>query len=258
MLRGFYTAASGILSQQRTLEVLTNNIANIRTPGFRASRVVKSPFEMELLARMEENETKSAVIGSSAPMQLVSEVPVKFDTSALQETGRALDFAIDGEGFLNIVGPADAADNPGVQYLTRNGSFALNENKQLELVGAGLVLGEKGVIELKDADFTVEPDGSIYDSRGRYIDRLLVTVPAEGSQTRIAGNGLYLTDNMQANQSVSAQTKIRQGWLETSNVDINREYAMVMEAQRAFQACSSALQIIDKIDQKSASQIAAL
>ena len=159
---------------------------------------------------------------------------------------------------LNIVGPADAADNPGVQYLTRNGSFALNENKQLELVGAGLVLGEKGVIELKDADFTVEPDGSIYDSRGRYIDRLLVTVPAEGSQTRIAGNGLYLTDNMQANQPVSAQTKIRQGWLETSNVDINREYAMVMEAQRAFQACSSALQIIDKIDQKSASQIAAL
>ena len=258
MLRGFYTAASGILSQQRTLEVLTNNIANIRTPGFRASRVVKSPFEMELLARMEENENKSAVIGSSAPMQLVSEVPVKFDTSALQETGRALDFAIDGEGFLNIVGPADAAGNPGVQYLTRNGSFALNENKQLELVGAGLVLGEKGVIELKDADFTVEPDGSIYDSRGRYIDRLLVTVPSEGSQTRIAGNGLYLTDNMQANQPVSAQTKIRQGWLETSNVDINREYAMVMEAQRAFQACSSALQIIDKIDQKSASQIAAL
>ncbi len=63
---------------------------------------------------------------------------------------------------------------------------------------------------------------------------------------------------MQANQPVSAQTKIRQGWLETSNVDINREYAMVMEAQRAFQACSSALQIIDKIDQKSATQIAAL
>lgn len=158
----------------------------------------KSPFEMELLARMEENETKSAVIGSSAPMQLVSEVPVKFDTSALQETGRALDFAIDGEGFLNIVSPADAADNPGVSVSDPGTAvFALNENKQLELVGAGLVLGEKGVIELKDADFTVEPDGSIYDSRGRYIDRLLVTVPAEGSQTRIAGNGLYLTDNMQ-------------------------------------------------------------
>ena len=45
MLRGFYTAASGILSQQRTLDVLTNNIANVRTPGFRASRMVTSSFE---------------------------------------------------------------------------------------------------------------------------------------------------------------------------------------------------------------------
>ncbi|MEI3580413.1 MAG: flagellar basal body rod C-terminal domain-containing protein [Acutalibacteraceae bacterium] len=54
------------------------------------------------------------------------------------------------------------------------------------------------------------------------------------------------------------QTKIRQGWLEPSNIDVNREYAMVMEAQRAFQACSSALQIIDQIDQKSASEIASL
>lgn len=61
MLRGFYTAASGILSQQRTLDVLTNNIANVRTPGFRASRVVTSSFEQELLTRMEGNN--SAVIG---------------------------------------------------------------------------------------------------------------------------------------------------------------------------------------------------
>ena len=190
MLRGFYTAASGILSQQRTLDVLTNNIANVRTPGFRASRVVTSSFEQELLTRMEGSN--SAVIGSSAPMQVVSEVPVKFDTNSLQETGSPFDFALDGEGFFNIQAPEDEAGNPGAQYLTRNGSFTLNGDKQLELTGVGLVLGEKGVIELDDANFTVDTDGSVYDSRGRYVDRLLVTVPAEGAQTRIAGNGLYV------------------------------------------------------------------
>lgn len=175
MLRGFYTAASGILSQQRTLDVLTNNIANVRTPGFRASRVVTSSFEQELLTRMEGSN--SAVIGSSAPMQVVSEVPVKFDTNSLQETGSPFDFALDGEGFFNIQAPEDEAGNPGAQYLTRNGSFTLNGDKQLELTGVGLVLGEKGVIELDDANFTVDTDGSVYDSRGRYVDRLLVTVP---------------------------------------------------------------------------------
>lgn len=255
MLRGFYTAASGILSQQHTLDVLTNNIANIRTPGFRASRVVTSSFEQELLARMEGADSER--IGSSAPGQVVSEVPVKFDANALQETGSPFDFALNGEGFFHIQAPEDQAGNPGVQYLTRNGSFVLNGEKHLELPGVGLVLGEKGVIELEDSNFTVESDGSIYDSRGRYVDRLLVTVPAEGAQTRIAGNGLYLVDDMQMNLTADG-TGVQQGWLESSNIDLNREYAMVMEAQRAFQACSTALQIIDQIDRKSASEIAAL
>lgn len=256
MLRGFYTAASGILTQQRTLDVLTNNIANVQTPGFRASRVVSSAFEQELLARIEGQN--SAVIGSGAQAQIVSEVPVKFDSNSLQETSSPFDFAIDGEGFFNIQAPDDENGNPGAQYLTRNGSFMLNGDNQLELPGVGLVLGEKGPIELTTSDFTVDADGSVYDGRGRLVDKLLVTVPAQNAQTRIAGNGLYTTDNMQANVAVTAETKIKQGWLENSNVDVNREYALVMEAQRAFQACSSALQIIDQIDQKAASEIASL
>ena len=57
MLRGFYTAAAGILVQERTLDVLTNNMANARTPGFRASRVVTTSFEHELLTRIEGANT---------------------------------------------------------------------------------------------------------------------------------------------------------------------------------------------------------
>ena len=63
---------------------------------------------------------------------------------------------------------------------------------------------------------------------------------------------------MDDNLPVSQDTKLVQGWIERPNIDLNREYTLVMEAQRAFQACSSALQIIDKIDQKAAAQIASL
>ena len=100
MLRGFYTAASGILTQERTLNVLTNNMANVNTPGFRASRVVTTTFEHEFLTRIEGENI--GAIGKGAPIRMVSDVPVRFDPSMLEESGRPYDVALDGQGFFNI------------------------------------------------------------------------------------------------------------------------------------------------------------
>ena len=256
MLRGFYTAASGILTQQRTLDVLTNNMANVNTPGFRASRVVSTTFEQEYLTRLEGYNTGR--IGTGTPMRMVSEVPVRFDPSSLEETGRPYDMAIDGEGYFNIQAPEDEEGNEGARYLTRNGNFDIDENNQLVLPGVGVVLGQDGPIELETSDFTVESDGSVYDATGDLVGQLLLTIPPEGTEIEQVQNGLYQTADMDANEAVPESTKLVQGWIERSNIDLNREYTMVMEAQRAFQACSTALQIIDDIDQKAASQIAAL
>lgn len=255
MLRGFYMAASGILTQQRTLNVLTNNIANAQTPGFRASRVVTTTFEHEYLTRIEGLNTGR--IGRGTPMRMVSEVPVRFDPGSLEETERPYDIAIDGQGYFNVLAEGEE-EGEGEQYLTRNGSFDLDENNRLILPGVGPVLGQEGPIELETSDFIVESDGRILDAEGRLVDTLLVTLPPEDARMEQVQNGLFRTDNMEANQQVTAETQLVQGWYERSNLDLNREYTMVMEAQRAFQACSSALQIIDQIDQKAAAQIAAV
>lgn len=254
MLRGFYTAASGILMQQRKINVLTNNIANSETPGYRASRVVSSTFEQELMTRLEGSNTKN--IGSTAQIQVTSEVPTRFDPSSLEETGRPLDFALEGEGFFNV--QAEDADGNATQtYLTRNGDFELDAAGRLTLKGVGVVLGQKGPIELKDTKFTVTANGGVYDSKGKYVDKILVTIPPEDTKISQQANGLYTTADAQTNITATG-TLVRQGMLENSNIDLNREYTLVMEAQRALQASSSALQIIDGIDQKAASQIAAL
>jgi len=256
MQRGFYTAASGILAQQRTLNVLTNNMANVNTPGFRASRVVTSTFEQEFLTRIEGYNTGG--IGVGTPIRMVSEVPIRFDPGSLEETGRPYDVAIEGQGYFNVQAPEDEEGNEGEIFLTRNGSFDIDEENRLILPGVGLVLGRKGEIELETSDFTIEADGSVYDAQGRHVDTILVTLPPEGAQIEQVANGLYRTENMEDNPEAGEETHLVQGWIERSNIDINREYALVMEAQRAFQACSTALQIIDEIDQKAASQIAAL
>ena len=144
MLRGFYTAASGVLMQERTLNVLTNNLVNARTPGFRASRVVSTTFEDEYLVRLEKGA--SGAIGTGAPVRIVSDVPTLFDPSSLEETGRPYDLAINGEGFFNIL-TTDAQGNER-QYLTRNGNFDVDEEGMLVLRGHGQVLGEKDLFSL--------------------------------------------------------------------------------------------------------------
>lgn len=251
MLRGFYTAASGILVQERTIDVLTNNMANAKTPGFRASRVVSTTFDHELLTRIEGANTGRIGVGS--PMRKVEDVLVDFNPNSLEETYWPYDLALDGTGYFNI-----QSEDGTQQFLSRNGNFDIDDQNRLVLPGHGLVLGENGPIQLATSDFTVESDGSIYDDTGALVDKLLLTIPPEGTKIEYQQNGLYTVEDMAANVPVDPATKVVQGWLERNNINLNQEYTMVMEAQRAFQSCSSALQIIDKIDQKAASQIAAL
>ena len=198
MLEGFYTAASGMLMQQRTLDVLTNNIVNAKTPGYRANRVVSTTFEQEFMTRLEQQNTGR--IGVGAPIRVVAEVPTRFDPNSLEETQRPFDFAINGPGFFNIQGGTDEEPE---QFLTRNGNFDLDEEGNLILRGAGKVLGRRGVIQIDTANFTVNSNGDVYNERGRLIDTILITEPAPEAELLAQQNGLYQTENMEENQMIA-------------------------------------------------------
>lgn len=251
MLGGFYTAASGVLMQERTLNVLSNNMANVKTPGYRAERVISTTFEQALMTRQERGNT--AVVGRGTPIRILQDVMTDFDNSSLEETGRPFDMAINGEGFFNI----QTTDEEPVQYLTRNGNFDIDPEGFLVLRGVGRVLGEKGEIQVKDSNFVVDLDGTVYSSQNKVLDKLLVTAPAPEIQVEKATNGLYTVEDFTANVPVTTSA-IEQKVLERPNIDLNREYTLAMEAQRAFQTCSQALKMIDTINQKSVSQIASL
>ncbi len=250
MLSGFYTIASGILQQERTISVLGNNITNAKTPGFRAARLVSTTFEHEFMARLEKNN--SALIGSTAPLRVVSEVPVNFESGSLEETGRPYDMAIDGAGFFVVENGA------GARFLTRNGNFDLDDEGYLILRGAGRVLNRGGgPIRLQNADFTVLQNGEIRNAEDDNVGALAVVTVPENTEIQSNPNGTFSIQNMNNVQQAEAP-RVAQGWLERTNMDITQEYAMVMEAQRAFQACSTALQIVDRLNQKAATQIASL
>lgn len=265
MLSGFYTLASGMLTQQRSLNTTSNNIANVKTPGFKEDRVVTSTFQQLMLTRQEGGV--NTTIGKGDPVRTTQDVTVNFDPGAIEETQRDFDLAISGEGFFNILG------TDGETYLTRNGQLDLDEEGYLVLPGKGRVQGMRGDIKLDGAYFTVTQQGVVFDEQHRLVDTLKITAPQQGTYLNRAINGMYRTDpgpaltpeqiraQMEGTEPAAAgdtltpvaNPLIVQGALERSNIDYNREMALMIETQRNFQSCSKALQMVDTVNQKTVS-----
>ena len=149
--------------------------------------------------------------------------------------------ALVGEGYFNIAG------NNGT-YLTRNGNFKIDAEGYLVLEGIGRVQGRNGSLLVKGADFSITPHGLVYNSEGVYVDRLLISKPADGTQVKKMDNGMFTAEQT----DIVDVTTVYQNHLEQSNVDMNEEYTGLIEAQRALQACASALKMVDNINAKAA------
>lgn len=241
MLSGFYTAASGILVQQRNINVIGNNIANVSTPGYRGERLVTSTFDHEYLVRRENNGRNYTYLGTGSPVNIVDDIPVDYTASSLKETDSPFDMALVGEGYFNIQG------NERV-YMTRNGNFDVDEQGYLILPEVGRVIGNNGFIQVGGSDFTIKEDGTVYDGDGNEISRLMITMPSDDSELVKYNNALFICDNTRAAQGYS----VYQNTLERSNIDMNDEYTRLIEAQNAFKASSTALGIVDSMNQKAA------
>lgn len=269
MLTGFYTAASGMLTQQRMLNTAANNISNVSTPGYKEDQVVVNTFEKVLTTRQEGG--KSVAIGKGSSVRTIHDVPSQLVQGGIDDTQRELDFALDGEGFFTILG------TDGETYYTRNGNFVVDDEGYLALKGLGRVQGTNGDLLVGESEFTVTEQGSVFDKFGKNIGIMSINAPSPTTVLNKSPNGLFRIDpdpaltpeQMQAqlagNEVVRPEpvmnpvfnTKVYQGKLEASNVDYNRSVSLLIETQRNFQSCSKALQMIDKINQKTAN-IAAL
>ncbi len=245
MLNGFYTIASGVMTKQNEIDVIGNNLVNLNTPGYKTERAITSTFEQELAIRLEgQNVTDFDM--SMATSVIISDIQTIFSDGLMSETNRTLDIAISGEGFFEVTG------YDGQQYLTRNGQFDIDEEGYLILPSIGRVQGSNGDINVGTDKITVTNDGAITTLEGVAVDTLSILTPTEGSElTKFANNMYTLADG----ELVDGTGEIIQGVIELSNVDMNLEMTKLIEAQRGFQNCSSALQIMDALNSKALSQV---
>ena len=248
MHSGFYTIASGLLKRQREIDTIGNNLANLQTPGYRSDRIVTSAFELGLLKQQEGGAERTLSEGGS-PVTIVGDSVTVMTGGDFQSTGRTLDIAIGGDGFFNVQG------QDGTTYLTRNGQFTVDAQGYLALAGMGRVLGQGGLLQVGSDQVTVDQAGNVYNAAGGLVGTLSITRQADNTVLEKMDNGAFTAPQ----GAVNAQGyTIYQGILERSNVDMNQEMTNFISAQRAFQTCSSALKMVDELDQQAATKIASI
>ena len=268
MFKGFYTAASGMLTQQRKTEMLTNNVANSTTPGFKEDRSSIRTFPELLQTSVSKSfsgTTKKADVGSLATGVYMQEAIPNFVQGDMKETELKTDMALidgnvpgdennkNGSIFFNV----QSAD--GELHYMRNGNFTLNDQGFLTTSEGYNVLDDNNnAIQLSNENFTVSDNGVVTDSNGEAF-RLGVSYTENPQALIKEGNGLYRQPEGEELESAygaeGVDFQIKQGYLETSNVDVSKSMTEMMTAYRSFEANQKILQAYDQSMEKAANEI---
>lgn len=245
MFQGFYNLASGMITQNKNLDVISNNITNSITLGFKKDTMTSSTFKEELMARSGNLDKSSPQDLNNVAMLRVSTGTVtNFEQGQFEETGNPLDVALATDGFFQI------QTQNGLVY-TRNGAFSIDDEGYLALLEVGRVMGTNGPIYLGTDDIKIDDSGTIYFSDDRIAGNISVVDFADRTQLEKAENGIFTT-NAQGN---NVNAKMIQGYIEQSNVDSVDEMVSMMESQRALQSAAQVLKIYDQLMSKAVNNI---
>lgn len=235
MVRGLYTAATGMVVQQNKMDVLTNNIVNAETTGYKTDTLVNSTFQEEMLKRINDpnlNLYGGVQVGGYSYGTHVDELVTDFSEGSLENTGKSTDLAIVGDGFF-------AVETPDGERYTRSGNFSVDGNGYLVTEDGNYVLGENGRMQVGSTEFAVSPDGTC--SNG---DRLRLVTFDDSGVLRKQGNNLYYVYGG-ATAVPAANAQIRQGAQESSNVSMEDEMVDMVTVYRKYEASQKIVSMTD-------------
>lgn len=271
MLRGFYTATSGMMAQQRKQEVLSNNMTNALTPGYKQDQATLRAFPELLLQRMENTQLPVSSdrkhltmteIGAINTGVYVQETIPDFTQGTLRETGTTTDMALiqgaipDEEGMVLF----QVQNNDGEIRYTRNGNFTVDGEGNLTTNQGYYVLDANGnPINTDGQAFTVTPEGLLQLENGEIP--IGVSYTANANDLIKNGEDLFEVEEgalQDARAVAGLQFEIQQGYLESSNVDTGQTMTEMMQAYRAFEANQKVVQAYDRSLDKAVNEIARL
>lgn len=249
MIRGLYTAASGMMVEAARQEQITNNLANSETSGFKKDLALQRAQPEYQVVRIGNGPgMPSPVIGSLGVGALLDRIHTSYEQGNLLQTDRNLDLAVAGGGFFAVETPQ------GVRY-TRNGSFSLDADRFLVTDQGYRVLGENGPLQLAEGEAHIDAGGRVFIGEALQGSLRLVNF-TDNSQLRKAGDAMFAAGENAEEAPFNGQ--IRQGFVESSNVEVLQEMVRMMAAMRAYETNQRAIQAQDDILGKAVNEIGTL
>lgn len=229
MIKGLYRSASGMLPQIKKEEAIANNIANAGTAGFK-----KDVMFSKELSKAERNIAKN---DPDWQTNLDSRLHVDYSLGVFDKTDNPMDLAIEGDGFFTLQSP------DGVTALTRSGAFVVDADGYLSLAEGFRLQGDGGPIQVGGGQLSIGEDGQV-QANGQSVGRISVKSVADvNTLERLGGSLFAVPEGEELIDPIHAS--IRQGYQETSNVDVIQEMVDMMVAFRTYESNARALQTQD-------------
>lgn len=257
MLKNIYAPLSGGIVQERVLEILANNVANMNTVGYKEEQVS--------FAALEANPWKAyanplppaqfkldmrdvyPLHGNEMGYVTLANVETSHLQGALKRTGNNTDIAIEGNGFFAI-------QTPFGERFTRDGSFSLTPEGTLITKNGAAVVGEKGPITgLNEGSLQILPDGEVYVG-DKFIDKIKVVAFKDNKLLQRLGDNLFVHDGAPENITIP-DGALRQGHIENSNVNPMKNMTNMIIAHRTYEALQKAVKSYDNTMQLSAQKV---
>lgn len=247
MIRGIYTGASGMVAEATRTDIISNNLANANTAGFKKDVAITKDFASMLITRINDGPD-APVIGSMGIGVSVDESATIHSTGIVRNTGNDFDMAIEGKGFFTVETPQ------GVRY-TRNGTFAKNIQGELITQEGFRVLGQNGPIRIQGTKMMVSPDGRVLVDN-QPVGTLQVVEFTDEKQLTKEGASLFAAPAGENGRP--GASSVRQGFLEMSNVNVISEMVNLISNYRAYEINGKVVQAHDQLLGKAANEVGKL
>ena len=246
MLKGLYTAYTGMINEQNRMDIMTNNLANANTVGFKKEGSTSQAFDDVLALKIKDTSVAPNTAKRLGTMNMgvkIGEGYVDYSTGSFRETGNTYDLALSGNGFFAIEFTNKAGET-STKY-TRDGSFTLNVDGYLVTEDGDYVLDEDGDrIELDPLKTSfIDSNGNIYQDDS--VEATIGIVDFEDyNYLEKYGENLFQTVEGAVEQDATAQ--VHSGYLEMANVQVVSEMVNMITITRAYEANQKIIQTYDQ------------
>ncbi len=251
MVKGLYTAYTGMKLEQKRMDIMTNNLANADTNGYKKEGTAATSFADQLAIRIKDTSTSLIPqgIGDITFGAKIGETYTDWSTGSFKVTDSNYDFAIEGDGFFAF-SYTDKAGNSSVKF-SRDGAFSVNQQGYLVTKDGDFVLSEADALARNPAgriqidpnlEFVVDEFGDIRQN-GAVVGRIGVIDVEDYNYLQEFGENMY--DLVEGGAVIASDAKLIQGTIETSNVKVVDEMVDMIAITRAYEANQKVIQTID-------------